>query len=255
MVKPSREIRHAITHSPNSLLSNSIFQIIMNAIIGDSRVLGLKRHRNVYKLHAVEGIWGQPGAGYNVCETLVNNHTIYNHPPIFQGRTHFYIFAGICSLTTRLQEAGRRYQEVIFHDPSNTISRVKSEILELNSTIKREGGLPIFCTLISMHLSTWNELRLAKRKTRELRHRDNYENMQSELEMAVAELNEFIVQTNMDNGVATPLIHTAISSRKHGKTFILYKKHLADGCHPKDNTYLKIINSINRAISQNEHLH
>ena len=52
-------------------------------------------------------------------------------------------------------------------------------------------------------------------------HRDIYENIQSELEMAVGELYELIIQTNMDNGVAMPLIHTAISSRKHGKTFIL----------------------------------
>ena len=212
----------------------------MNVLIGDSRALGIKRSQFSGRLREVEDIWGRGGGKYNTCTKMVERNLIYHHPPLTNEKTHFYILAGICNLTTLLREGN--YEEVIFE--SENVEKTKNEILALNSSILNQGALPVFCTIVTMNLKAWNELRLRQRKTNTLQFTDNYENMQKELESAIMVLNEFIVEINLRNRVATPLIHTSVYRRKHGKTYALYK-NLSDGCHPNNETYGKMVLSLN----------
>jgi DNA-binding phage protein len=101
---------------------------------------------------------------------------------------------------------------------------------------------------------SWNLTRLGQGKTSRLDYRDNYESMQLDLESAVEEVNNFIVEINKTNQMATPLTHTVLFKQKHGKRFTLYG-NLSDGCHPNESTILKIIKSFNRAITLNQDKH
>ena len=225
----------------------------MNVIIGDSRVSGLHKARHQIKLKEVEDIWGRPGGGYNHCTDLVHDNIIYHHPPLTNEKCHYYILAGICDLTLKLN--GNKYQEVIFRDNEGALCQlIKDRITQLEQYVLREGGIPVFCTILSMNLKTWNHHRLTQNKTKWLKYSSNYEEMQIKLEETISSLNRFIVETNNNNGMATPSIHTAITRRRHGKTFTLFK-NLPDGCHPDLPTMQKIALSINKAIALNSERH
>ena len=225
----------------------------MNVILGDSRASSLNKARLKIKLKEVEDIWGKPGGGYSCCTQLVLDNIIYHHPPLNNDKCHFYILAGICDLTHKI--SGKGYQEVIFNDANGSLGQtIKSKINHLEQCVLREGAIPVFCTIIPMHLATWNHHRLSHSKTKMLNHLDKYEAMQANMEEVLHDLNRFIVETNNSNGMATPTIHTAITRRRHGKTYTLYK-NLPDGCHPDVATLQKIATSINKAIVLNQKRH
>ena len=225
----------------------------MNVILGDSRASSLNRARLCIKLNEVEDIWGRPGGGYSTCLTLVDDNIIYHHPPLTNEKCHFYILAGICDLTHKA--TGKNYQEIIFGDDDSTlVQTLMSKISHLEQYVLRQGAIPVFCTILPMNLKAWNNHRLSRKKTKYLKHQENYETMQLRLEECIGVVNRFIVQTNDSNGMATPLAHTAITRRRHGKTFTLYK-NLPDGCHPDISTSQKIALSIKKAISLNQSHH
>lgn len=224
----------------------------MNVLIGDSRVLNVKRSRAKSKCKKVEDFWGRAGGGFNTCRSLVEDHIIYHHPPLTNERTHYYIFTGICDITKKL--SGRNYQEVIYVNDGSLMDNIKNKITTLEKFIFDQGAVPIFCTIPSMQIQVWNEHRLASNKTSSLVYQESYYQMQIDLELTIDHINDFLTKCNLNNGVATPLTHTALFRQKHGKRFILHKC-LHDGCHPDDYTIGKIITSLNRAILQNNHLH
>lgn len=78
--------------------------------------------------------------------------------------------------------------------------------------------------------------------------------MQTELEEILKAINDHIIKLNSNSNFSTPLIHSTMFRQKHGKRYTLYKL-MPDGCHPGEDLSIKIINSLNWAISLNSHLH
>ena len=224
----------------------------MNVILGDSRVLNVKRSQHSWGLKEVEDIWGRPGAKFSNCIDLVDDHIIYHHPPIANGTSHYYIAAGICDTTTKLSGPG--YQEVIFNDSDELLTRIKDSIRNLDMHVLKQKAIPVFCTIYTMNIKAWNLHRLKQRKTKFLMHKDEYELMQENLNKAIDIINDLLVKTNIKNQVATPLTHMAITKNRRGKRYTLYNE-LVDGCHPGDEAISKIVGSINTAVAQNKSLH
>ena len=175
-----------------------------------------------------------------------------HHPPLSPDRTKFYIMAGICNLTTKL--TSYKYQEVVFRNSESTIQTALVELNDLSKEIKKQGAIPIFCTIPTMHLQTWNELQLKQRKTNTLTYQSEYCTMQVDLAAALKIVNQKIIELNNLNGVSTPFIDNTMLRTKHQKTYTLYK-HLSDGCHPSEPMLDKIVKCFNRAFTLNNNLH
>ena len=203
-------------------------------------------------LREVEDVWGLPGGNYNRCAELIEDNILYHHPPIHMGKPHFYIMAGICSITSKLSSPG--YQEVIFNDTGDLLERVGKEIDYVEGHTFNQGGVPIFCTIMPMSIKTWNMNRLTCRKTKYLLHENEYDIMQTNLENFIQIVNDRIIKKNISNGVSTPLVHRTLTRNRKGRQYTLYK-NLTDGCHPNETVILGIIQSLNRAIAQNKNLH
>ena len=225
----------------------------MNAIFGDSRVGSLKRHRSKHSFKLeVEDIWAKGGAKLFDMQKFVSKHIVLHHPPITPGKTHYYIGVGICDLTTKLSIFENNYQEVICVE--NKTNSFSAELDELNKKILRENGVPVFMTIYPMCLMTWNTLRLNQNKTSELNYRNEYSQMQRNLEQAVIECNNHIIETNKNNKVHTPMVHLNMLRNRKNKKYYLYKM-LEDGCHPSEYLIDEIIKSIDRAMALNNNLH
>ena len=222
----------------------------MNVIIGDSRVAGLK-YLHPLKL-IFEDIWSKPGCSITQCTSLVEDNLIFHHPPLTNLKTHFYIFAGICDLTTMLR--AKNYQEVVFYGHPTTVEDCMSVIDATSDEIVKLGAVPIFCTIPPLHLLTWNTLRLEQGKTSVLKHKEKYPEMQSSLESAVQVVNSLIVQKNAERHLATPTLHTCMARSKNKKIYHLYKM-LPDGCHPGEEMTHKMVSSFQRAVSLNSDQH
>ena len=85
--------------------------------------------------------------------------------------------------------------------------------------------------------------------------------MQRNLEQAVIECNNHIIETNKNNKVHTPMVHLNMLRNRKNKKYYLYKM-LDDGCHPSESLIDEIIKSIyknlksiDRAMALNNNLH
>jgi hypothetical protein len=152
----------------------------MNVLIGDSRVLSIKKSPVAHKLSEVEDIWGKPGCTIRQCASLVEDNIIFHHPPIVQGYNHYYINVGICDITNRLRSKG--YEEVIFNNDTTQAQMVMNDLDKLSQNVWDMGAMSVFCTIPTMHLQTWNEVRLKQKKTTTLNYQDQYSRMQTELD-------------------------------------------------------------------------
>ena len=224
----------------------------MNVILGDSRVLTMKRSNLSWNLREVEDIWGSPGGNFRTCLDLVDDNIIYHHPPITYGTTHYYIATGICDITTKLTKPG--YQEIVFRSDEGLADKIKTDISKVENHILKQAALPIFCTIYPMSLKVWNCQRLKQNKTKYLKHENEYSNMQEDLNKTVEMINDYLIKTNIRNCVATPLTHLAINKSRRGKQYI-YFNDLIDGCHPDSPAISKMVVSINKALARNKHLH
>ena len=224
---------------------------MMNIIIGDSRAVALKYKKHQFNQMVVD-VWGKPGIGLDGITALIEDNIIYNHPPIYNGKSHYYIVGGICDITTCMKSY--KYQEVVFDSNEGKTNEVIEKFTYTAKKIINLGVTPVFCTVFPTHLETWNNLRLKQNKTNILNYHEEYNTMQTDLEKAVKIINKHIIDLNHELNLATPLIHTSMEKNRRNKKYIHYKA-LTDGCHPGDQMICKIIGSIDRAMSLNKHLH
>jgi hypothetical protein len=111
----------------------------MNIIIGSSRCKDLEENG----APAVKPIcrslvytWGPIMPD----EDLVDNHMVYHHggPMSFTGLPYFYIVAGLCNVTKKINIIIAHYTRVIFDsDPSETAIAAFKEIKKLKKKIFR----------------------------------------------------------------------------------------------------------------------
>ena len=141
---------------------------------------------------------------------------LFHDPPIIPGRPHFYFMAGICDLTTKM--SGFRYQEVIVTEAERKLENFKIDLENVQDKVLRMGALPVFCTIPTLHLATWNSLRLKQKKTTVLNFKSDYASMQNELNDVIHKANYHLVELNKSNDLSTPLIHTIMQKRKGNNT-------------------------------------
>ena len=153
-----------------------------------------------------------------------------------------YVVGGIPDLSTRLQGNGwgSRYEEVVMdYDINTALDYINAELRASEKRIKRKGALPVFATVATMDLKTWNESRLAKSKTSCLLYQESYADMQVKLNEAVFGTNDIIRQINAENGMRTPDLARYIMTPREGCSGLPKKfkirtgpKKFTDGCHP-----------------------
>lgn len=240
------------------ILRQIIYSLIpgttMNVLLGDSRVSYIKNSGQRFIKVEVEDLWSRAGGRLENCIDMVNDNIIYHHPPINPGKSHYYIMAGICDITTRITSKAQNYQEVIFNYNEDAISDVKKKINIVETKIMELGVLPIFCTVVPMHLETWNQTRFQQGKTSTLNYAQQYATMQSNLENALDEINHHIIKVNSKKNLATPLTHTSLLKRHKNGYYHLYGL-LTDGCHPSEKAIEKLITSLSKAMSLNNDKH
>ena len=226
----------------------------MNILVGDSRAKGLGSY---YQLRGNLEVWAKSGAGIRAIEGMVNDHFIMYHggQPLFTEKTHYYISAGICDMTKRIQSKPQQYEEVTYMDaPSETLHKMTSQLKKIQTQVLNLGATPIFTTIYSLDLATWNNIRLNQRKTSVLNYESDYNSMQIALNEAISLVNDAIITLNKNMMVATPMIHKCLlhNVRKGIKHWQYHK--LVDGCHPNEPIKEDIANSLNRAIQLNRNL-
>lgn len=221
----------------------------MNSLIGDSRVRGLKSGSLSSRLSEV---LCTPGAKLLMLEEDIRDVILSHHgEDLHEGKLHLYISAGICDITTRTK--GRNYQEITFDNKRMTqiIQNMNDNISQLNSMVKNEGALPIFCTIYPMSLKDYNASLLHDRKTLKLMHQGDYESMQRNLEYAIHKVNEHIVSVNSSNQMHTPFLNKCMQHSRGGGNFTVKFNLLKDGCHPNNLLKQKIISSLTTTIKKN----
>lgn len=222
----------------------------MNHIIGDSRVKGLK---DIKLTLDVTEVCSKPGARIADLLDTVDYLTILHHG-LENARTHFYVWVGICDITVRLRKGN--YQEVIFKElDAHRRSKIFKDLDTLESKIKNEYGVPIFCPIIPLSLSVWNQTLIKHHKTSHLDHSSQYHSMQTKLEQEVITFNDYIIKKNMINNIRTPMLsqdftHNRGKSKGQIKAYYKYS-NLVDGCHPDKKISSKFTKSIIQAIKKN----
>ena len=179
-------------------------------------------------------------------------------PPSHNSNTpHVYFLAGIPDATTLLKDdnPGQNYKEVILtKSEQELIDHLRLEIVTTSNRIRDAGGRPIFSTITNIDLTKYNTSLLKRGKTHALQHQDSYDTMQTQLDNIFTQTNNFIVNHNRHNNVATPHCHSAI--RKHkgrsgaGYYFTDYQM-LYDGIHGGDKAKSLWAKAIKGAIKKN----
>ena len=160
--------------------------------------------------------------------------------------------AGLPDLTEREKDYEENYEEVVYtrETPKETSYRLDSIYANASSIVKEEGWTPIFCTIIPMSLTDWNNTRLAQNKTHYLLHHNHYEDMQYHLNLAVELSNKSIVAINRSNHVHTPYLHNTIIKVDHQKHTYKFNR-LVDGVHPNKAVLEQMSKIIYNAIKAN----
>ena len=221
----------------------------MNFIVGDSRAKILK---DVMGNLVVEEVWARPGGKIVHMEKMVNDLTYLHHGESNE-KSHFYIWVGICDITTRLRDYKSKYEEVIVDIEEIELKRARmlEDLRKLTSTTINQYGKPIFCPIIPMNISAWNHHRKSCNKTTKLEYQKDYAHMQKILENEVSKFNEIIIEINKSNNVVTPMINKDfLHNRGKGRATPMYWE-LVDGCHPSKNITTKFRKSLKAAIRAN----
>lgn len=224
----------------------------MNVIIGSSRCRDMKKYEPLKSNNTVE-VWSRPGGRYKQMKYLVDDHVIYNHggPSTLNGDTHIYVMAGLCDITTKLNNKADHYTEVIFQgDPKISAINVLEDIKNLQKYIHLQKAKAIFCTIVPSHLASQNLFYLNKRRTSYHKFEDMYEEMQMEAMKTIDIINVEIPQINQVLGLATPMMHRSVFHIKKGKSYFQHSL-LPDGCHAGEKASNLWAKYLNRAIVLN----
>jgi len=222
----------------------------MNILVASSRGGGLARRITKHQVKC------RVTSGGKISELTKEAVTLI--PPVHRYRlkTHVYIMAGLPDITvkTKSTHQGEIYTEVTYtEDIQDTVNRVTNEIKIGEEKIKEAGATPIFCTITSCSIESYNQHLLTSGSTKHLLHQNSYKEMQSNLESAIKEVNAFIISTNNANNISTPYCHSVIHRRRGAKKnyFKWVYENLWDGVHGTDNTKEGWANCISCAIKAN----
>ena len=149
-------------------------------------------------------------------ENLGENHMVYHHggPMLSTGIPHFYVVAGLCDVTKKINNKNTHYTEVIFdRDPSEAAMEASKEIKKLKLYIQAHNAVPIFCTIIPSHIESQNYSWFDRGITSHLNYSHRYDEMQSGAMEAIETINAEIQAINIETGVSTPFLHQTITYR------------------------------------------
>ena len=164
------------------------------------------------------------------------------------------MLAGIPDIT-KLSKSPPHYRECIYTDkPEHTLTHLRTQITNCTDTISNLGATPIFCTITPMHITHYNNFLLEDNRTRSLHHREEYEDMQTQIIHIITEINKFIKIHNTNRGLTTPMLHFAIIKR-HGKGKKAYYRTnwegLKDGVHVTTKTRTQWAETFKAVINKN----
>ena len=141
------------------------------------------------------------------------------------------------------------YEEVIFpthQNPDEVANRVINDISIAQNHILAEGATPVFATIATQSIATWNFHRLSKNNTSFLLHSDHYDDMQTFLNDTIHIVNCKIVHLNNLINMRTPdlagFIQKGWDFRDDGPGGRVRNPRygrLGDGCHLRSETNAK----------------
>ena len=89
------------------------------------------------------------------------------------------------------------YKECVFTSDPHTVADDFCQQLEnCQKDIINRGALPIFCTIPNMNIAVYHNFMLTHRKTSFLKHQEDYQKMQENLEIALSHINSEIPKIN-----------------------------------------------------------
>ena len=191
------------------------------------------------------GGWKLDSIRQHVIGVLDSGHDVSN--------THVYIMAGLCDITQmdRFVWGQRNYEEVCFiEEPNEKINIIKNKFDLLEASILIRGATPIFATIIPASIKAWNYTRLEQGRTPFLLHHDQYEDMESLVNDIISDLNFFLINKNVNNGVATPHVADQFITHRNGHRRIHFNR-LADGVHPNEEYSAKTGIALWKAVKKN----
>ena len=152
-----------------------------------------------------------------------------------------YVVGGLPDITERIKD--REYDEIIFptnKDPDQVSTSIINSIEFFSKEIiKCYNTFPVFATIGTQSLETWNTHRHRTRKTKYLLHQHNYNDMQAFLEHTIHIVNCHIKHINTRHGLITPNYARHITTDENlddpsprGLGRPRYSR-LSDGCHLK----------------------
>lgn len=137
-----------------------------------------------------------------------------------------YVMAGIIDVVNRTNKG-----EVIFAgNVGGIVAEVEQRLVSIMTEVK--ACAVVFCTVAPMDIKRWNGMRRDQGKIRQLRYERSYQEMQSEINEAVRELNRRITAMNRLRAWKTPFLHSEVLHNKKNKRVRVEFWHLMDGIHP-----------------------
>ena len=245
-------LKTKFTHDKNLFLYNPPTHEDNDVVFASSRGGGLQE---------LSGItcYSTPGARLS---TLVAQAEEYIRSHKNPTGLHVYFVAGLCDITTKLHHPTlsppnsmrkSRYQEVIMGETirhkTDQLKRIYDQAI---TRMTPYGARPIFCTIPPCNLLDWNLSRLDKRKTAYLQHVNRYEEMQTNLEEVIIEINRYIWKLNSEVlGSFTPDLTSSMSKKEGGKKRRFFYKRLSDGVHPSQELRSAWAVKLQEAINSN----
>ena len=171
-----------------------------------------------------------------------------------EGTKIIYFVCGIPDLCTLARDRLTHYEESFIDmdvDEEFIITSYMEKLNRVAHDFKTLGHYVVFATICTMNFEKWNSHRLEKGKTSHLSFDSRYANMQLRLNAILVTLNQRITSLNVENRMATPLIHNYIHQRcTNGKIRYKYTK-LVDGVHPSDDIGFKWVEHFAQVIEEN----
>ena len=169
---------------------------------------------------------------------------------------HVYFFAGINDITYMDKDHKYNkheiYEELLYKEtPTETYNRLTQTIDNITNHTLFLAAKPIFCPILTCSLKTWNFTRCDQHKTSFLIHHKHYDDMQHLMNHAIHQINTYISQTNISNGVVTPFLEDTITTKSRWEPPKIHYSRFSDGIHATESLKEKWAKKIYNAIVAN----